>query len=239
MTFRILVVCAGNICRSPAAAQLLAAGLEDDTQVSSAGLDAMVGYGLDPDMAAAMRRAGITPQPHRARRLNPWLLEVADLVLTMDRTQRSRVLEFAPQMMNRTFPLREFALICSSLRDSGQLSWPTRSAQESRLQEVAARAGGRDAGARVPVGSDVVIADPYRGTPADHDSAVHEIVDAVGAVLDAVRRGSPGPPPLPLHPAPPRRAARPRHILDDAGAAVTASSPGRAPRRTAGPSSPN
>lgn len=237
MTFRILVVCAGNICRSPVAAQLLAAGLEDDIQVSSAGLDAMVGYGLDPDMAAAMRRAGIIPQPHRAKRLNSWLLEVADLVLTMDRSQRSRVLEMAPLALHRTFPLREFALACATLRDSGELSWPARSAQESRLQELTARAGGRDA--VTPADSDVVIDDPYRGTLAEHDRAVLQIAEAVSAILDAVRRGGPGPRQVSLNQAAPRRAAGPRHILEDTGSPVSWSSPGRAPRRIAGPSSPS
>lgn len=233
MPFRILVVCAGNICRSPAAAQILAAALEDDVAVSSAGLDALVGYGLDPDMATAMRRAGIDPRPHRARRVNPWLLEVADLVLTMDRVQHSRILELAPAALHRTFTLRQFALACQNLRDTGDLAWPVRLAQESRFRDLTGRAGRR--GARVPAGSDVVIDDPYRGSAADHDRAVREILEAVRTILDAVDRGSrPSRPPSPL------RAPAPRRALGDAEAPVSPPAPpGRAPRRNAAPWSPS
>ncbi|AXE39867.1 low molecular weight phosphatase family protein [Acidipropionibacterium virtanenii] len=232
MTFRILVVCTGNICRSPAAAQLLDAAVESDVDVSSAGTDALVGLSLDPAMADAMRRAGAAPRPHRARRLNSWLLEVADLVLTMDQVQRRRVLELAPEALHRTFTLREFALICQSLLQAGDSSWPARSSQESRFRSLTERAGRRHGLLRP--GPDVVIEDPYRGPAAGYDRAMNQIGAAVRLILEALHTTR-APRPVLLRPSTPRR------LLPDGPAEILNWPPpiGRAPRRSGEPPSPN
>ena len=48
---RILVLCTGNICRSPVAAAMLAARLPDK-RIESAGLGAMEGQGVEPKARA-------------------------------------------------------------------------------------------------------------------------------------------------------------------------------------------
>lgn len=86
---RVLVVCLGNICRSPtgeaalveAAAQ---AGLALD--VASAGTgDWHVGAPPDPRMRAAAEHAGLTLRGTAAQ-VDAAMLRAADLVLAMDRT---------------------------------------------------------------------------------------------------------------------------------------------------------
>lgn len=86
---RLLFVCLGNICRSPAAEgvflHLLAeAGLQDRCLVDSAGTGGWhVGKPADRRMRAAADRRGIH-LPSRARQLEPADLGRFDRILTMD-----------------------------------------------------------------------------------------------------------------------------------------------------------
>jgi len=87
--FRVLFVCLGNICRSPAAAivmrQLVAGqGLSARIEVASAGtLGYHAGKGPDPRMAATLARRGYSPSG-AARQVVAADLEAFDLVLAMD-----------------------------------------------------------------------------------------------------------------------------------------------------------
>jgi protein-tyrosine phosphatase len=83
---RILVVCVGNICRSPMAAALLARRLSERARTSaveSAGLAALVGRPADPIAVELMRERGLDISGHRARQLTEQLVVGADLVIAM------------------------------------------------------------------------------------------------------------------------------------------------------------
>jgi len=86
---RVLFVCLGNICRSPAAEgvflhQLAQAQLEDHFLVDSAGTGGWhVGQPADRRMRAAAERRGIV-LPSRARQLSLGDLQSFDHILTMD-----------------------------------------------------------------------------------------------------------------------------------------------------------
>jgi protein-tyrosine phosphatase len=83
---RILVVCVGNICRSPMAAALLARRLSGGAQprtVESAGIAALVGRPPDPIAVELMRERGLDISGHRARQLIEPLVTGADLVIVM------------------------------------------------------------------------------------------------------------------------------------------------------------
>ena len=86
---RILFVCLGNICRSPAAEGVFLhllnqRGLQDHFVVDSAGTGSWhVGNPADRRMQAAAKRRGIH-LPSRARQIELNDLEEFDLVLTMD-----------------------------------------------------------------------------------------------------------------------------------------------------------
>ncbi|MGO1738147.1 MAG: low molecular weight protein-tyrosine-phosphatase [Actinomycetaceae bacterium] len=84
---RVLVVCTGNICRSPMGQMMLAdalenAGVEADV-VSGGTSDYEAGNPVDPRAASALRRHGVDVRPHTARKIHADDLREADLVLTM------------------------------------------------------------------------------------------------------------------------------------------------------------
>jgi|SRR5215472_9526445 len=83
----ILVVCLGNTCRSPMAADLLRQALPD-CRVESAGLDPPVGAAADPRAIRLLAQEGRDIGSHRARAINNALISGADLVLVMDSEQR-------------------------------------------------------------------------------------------------------------------------------------------------------
>lgn len=102
---QILVVCTGNICRSPMAAGLLAAELGSNHSVRSAGTGALVGYPADDHAVEVMRQHGYDVSDHRAQFLSEDLLRWADLILVMDLHHRNRVQEIDPTARGKTFLL--------------------------------------------------------------------------------------------------------------------------------------
>ncbi|SHM26075.1 low molecular weight protein-tyrosine-phosphatase [Vreelandella subglaciescola] len=101
---RILVVCTGNICRSPVAAALLANALPD-RQIESAGLGALVDHGVEPSARALGEAEGLNLASHQARQLSVEMLHTADLILVMSEGQRRAVGELAPEAMGKTMRL--------------------------------------------------------------------------------------------------------------------------------------
>lgn len=184
MAFEILVVCTGNICRSPIAAQLLAAGL-GDAHVHSAGVASVVGSDIASGMLEAIERAGVAVVPHAARQVTEPMIAHSDLVLTMDTDQRSWLLGRVPMALKRAYTLREFALICDYLDASGEITWPVRLDDESRLQDLMDRASQQRG--RFPLGPNLVIDDPFRREAEDYDRALAEIRAAVDQIVTTVR----------------------------------------------------
>lgn len=100
----ILVVCIGNICRSPTGEALLKSKLEGrDIQVSSAGLGALVGKPIDATATQVMATAGYQLPDHQARQLTPDMLRAADLVLVMEQKHLQAVHSMAPEARGKTF----------------------------------------------------------------------------------------------------------------------------------------
>jgi protein-tyrosine phosphatase len=92
MIGRLLVVCTGNVCRSPVVASLIAARLPG-VSVSSAGIAAKEDVPVDPVAAAALEaRTGMDIGRHRPRRLVSALCDEADVVLVMERAHRQLLL---------------------------------------------------------------------------------------------------------------------------------------------------
>jgi len=112
---RILAVCTGNICRSPAVERLLRAELGDGvgTTVSSAGVGAVVGAPIPVQMATLLRAQGVSPDGFAARQVTEAMLQGSDLVLALTREHRSRIVELCPAAVRRTFTLLEFARLTS------------------------------------------------------------------------------------------------------------------------------
>lgn len=100
----VLVVCVGNICRSPVGERLLAARLRErghPLTVSSAGIGALVGHAADETAAAVAASHGIDLDGHVARQFNRALGLDHDLILTMEPGHRREIIKAAPDLSGR------------------------------------------------------------------------------------------------------------------------------------------
>ncbi|WP_420991445.1 low molecular weight protein-tyrosine-phosphatase [Cupriavidus sp. 30B13] len=102
----VLVVCIGNICRSPMAEGLLKQDLPD-INVVSAGLAALTGQPAEPYAVELMRDRGVDITGHRAQQLSRSMATSADLILVMDNTQRQEIQRLYPATTGRVFRMGE------------------------------------------------------------------------------------------------------------------------------------
>jgi protein-tyrosine phosphatase len=75
--------------------------------ISSAGLDAMVGYGADPMSVQLMAEQGIDIQSHRAKMVTDALIRQSDLILVMDNAQKEQITSNYPYTRGKVFRLGE------------------------------------------------------------------------------------------------------------------------------------
>lgn len=174
----ILVVCTGNICRSPAIERLLSAGLAGTgTVVTSAGTRAVVGHPISAPMIPLLERAGGTADGFTARQLTAELVRGQDLVLTAARGHRGAVAELEPAAVRRTFTVRELARLLTA---AGPLPGQT---VAERVEAVpAAIAPVR--GPSTPADDDVV--DPIGRSDAVYQQSFDQIAPAVAAIVRAL-----------------------------------------------------
>lgn len=97
----VLVVCVGNICRSPVGERLVADALPN-VRVGSAGLAAVVGSGADETASAAAAEIGVNLDGHVARQLTDALGREYDLILVMEPNHRAEIMRRFPQLSGRT-----------------------------------------------------------------------------------------------------------------------------------------
>ncbi len=155
---RVLLVCTGNICRSPLAEAVMRRELKDrgisDVAVTSAGTGAWDGAPASEGAYLVALEHGLDLSSHRARLLTRDTVRDADVILTMARHHRARVDELGG--LGYTYVLGEYA------------------GRPSRDAEVAD-----------PFGSDLEV---YRATFAELDDLVRKVVDRLLAdVGDADR----------------------------------------------------
>lgn len=175
--FRVLVVCTGNVCRSPLAAAVLRKHLEPcgtDVVVASAGLQALEGRPIDPPVAAEAARLGVDVAGHRGRPFVAAEAAAADLVIVATRRQRALAVERAPSIVRRAFTLLELDAVLAQL-DADDVGVDVEATPRERLSGVV-RAANRGRGPAVR-GVAIDLPDPYRGSPTLH-RGVADLVDA-------------------------------------------------------------
>ncbi len=105
MLQRILIVCVGNICRSPTAEYLLRKALAGGTQVQSAGLGALVGHPMDATALDVLAAHDVDASEHRARQLTPSLLREADLVFGMEQVHVADIISMSSEGSGKVYLL--------------------------------------------------------------------------------------------------------------------------------------
>jgi protein-tyrosine phosphatase len=104
----ILVVCVGNICRSPMAAALLAQQLPE-LECRSAGIGALIGQPAARFSIELMQQSDIDISAHRAQQLQEWQCDAADLILVMDGEQKQHIEKQYPTTRGKLFKLGQFS----------------------------------------------------------------------------------------------------------------------------------
>ncbi|HCV02431.1 MAG TPA: phosphotyrosine protein phosphatase [Pseudoalteromonas sp.] len=102
----VLVVCAGNICRSPTAEYVLKSKLQGKKiSVSSAGLTALEGKPADAMAQKMTKDQGIDMSPHVARQINSPLVMQSSVILVMEKRHLDDLCARYPQARGKTFLL--------------------------------------------------------------------------------------------------------------------------------------
>lgn len=109
----ILVVCIGNICRSPMAEAQLKKALGDFKQngctaVNSAGIHAVIGHKADDTATQLMMAKGLDISQHRACQLNKQMVRKADIILVMELAQKMLIERQEPSAKGKVFRLGEW-----------------------------------------------------------------------------------------------------------------------------------
>lgn len=179
--FRIVFVCTGNICRSPAAERLLAARLPSGAGVTveSMGTQALVGEAISAPMAALLTDAGVNASDFAARLATTSLLQSADLVVGLSRAHRAAAVSLQPRLIRKAFTLRELSRLAGQI----PVEISERDPLVVRLRILAEAA----AQARHPAAAALDdIEDPYRQSNAAYArsfAAIRESIDDIAGVL--------------------------------------------------------
>ena len=105
MFSKILVVCVGNICRSPTGERLLQS-LLPNKKVASAGIAVekshLTGKPADDMASVVALEHDISLEGHRAQQLTPELCAKYDLILVMEKGHQEALTKIAPEARGKT-----------------------------------------------------------------------------------------------------------------------------------------
>lgn len=120
---KILVVCVGNICRSPSAEYLLKKLLTNKT-IRSAGIGALVGKAADKMACEVANENSISLDCHKAQQLTSVLCREYDLILVMEQGHIGAVTNIAPEARGKT-------MLLSHWTDKNDIPDPYRQSKEA------------------------------------------------------------------------------------------------------------
>ncbi|GEC66585.1 arsenate reductase/protein-tyrosine-phosphatase family protein [Raoultella terrigena] len=100
----ILVVCTGNVCRSPIAERLLRKQLVGK-KVDSAGVGALVNHSADSSAIAIAEEHGLSLSGHKGQQFSSKMAREYDLILVMDKSHIEQLNRIAPEVRGKTLLL--------------------------------------------------------------------------------------------------------------------------------------
>ncbi|ENZ8063055.1 MULTISPECIES: protein tyrosine phosphatase [Klebsiella] len=100
----ILVICTGNICRSPIGERILRS-IFPDKKIDSAGVGALVGHAADNSAIRVASNHGISLEGHKAIQFTSALGRQYDLLLVMETEHLEQVSRIAPEVRGKTMLL--------------------------------------------------------------------------------------------------------------------------------------
>ena len=187
----LLVVCTGNICRSPFIERLLQRRLDERRpgsapaiQVRSAGTSALSGWAMDERAAGQLLAYGGDPTGFRARSLTADLVAGSDLVLTATRSHRGSVSALYPKGLRRVFTFADFADLVAGVDglDARVANTDPREWVAHVTEEAASNRGLRPP--LEPAQADVV--DPFGRPDAVFATMAQQVVASMPAVVRAL-----------------------------------------------------
>jgi protein-tyrosine phosphatase len=186
----ILVICTGNICRSPIAEGLLRDALqrrfaERAPEVSSAGTSGLEGSGAMPESVVAAAELGVDISGHVARRLTSATADPPDLLLCMASEHRE-MLANGSDRDDRVFTLKELVRLVETLpapaSDAGPDNLPDRIAGANAARRAGAVPPSRDDDIADPLGQPL---EAYRAIAWELETWTDRLVDGLfGTVAD-------------------------------------------------------
>ena len=181
---RILVVCTGNICRSPYIERVLAHELAGTgISVSSAGTGALVGAPIDPESATRLRAAGADADNYAARQVTRDIVAASDLIIAATREHLSQVVPLHPRALRYGFALHDLGDLLAAVTPAEIAAAPG----DNHVAKVAAAAIAKRGVIAPRLPRDSGIVDPYRQPGAVFDQMVAEIATSLPAVVRALR----------------------------------------------------
>lgn len=178
-SFNVLVVCTGNICRSPMGERqiraALGAALPADAHrfvVASAGTYAgHRGEAMQPGARHVLAERGVSSEGFAATPLVESAIAHADLVLTAERGHRTIAVRMVPAALARSFTLREFGRLLDGAALDPVMLDPALTDPVERARALVRMAAHRRGAAVPPL-----------------DASVDDIDDPYAQPIDAFRR---------------------------------------------------
>ncbi|MBO1755777.1 hypothetical protein [Allobranchiibius sp. CTAmp26] len=213
----VLIVCTGNVCRSPYIERLLRAEIGDlGVTVTSAGTQALAGEPMQDGSAELLSQAGVDAEGFVARQLTPAMVEGADLVLTATREHRRSVVRTAPRGLRYVFAIDDFSDLVAdapgavaptgavATTDDSLLSGDSTLSGGPPLSGLSSGSGGaigrllalassRRADVAARTGDDSGIEDPFQQGPAAYARMASQVSQVLPPIVAAFRRLSPTP----------------------------------------------
>jgi protein-tyrosine phosphatase len=189
--FTVLVVCTGNICRSPMGERQIRAGIDIAvpadahrfTVISAGTYSGHRGEPMQPGAREVLNERGISAEGFAASPLDEAAISVADLVLTAERGHRTAAVRMVPSALGRTFTVREFGRLLDGAPWEGAPSDPV-----ERARSLVALAAQRRGATVPPVDASIDdIDDPYAQPVSAFRRTAEEIDAAITGWISALR----------------------------------------------------